>query len=171
MAKFTPKEQRFIEEYLVDLNATQAAIRAGYSKNAAGNIGCENLMKPHIAAAIVEEKKKRSERTRITQDMVLEEYAKIGFANIDDYMSWNHSGNELKDSNDLTREQKAAVSEVVYKFSSEGGEVKVKLHDKKGALDSMMRHLGGFNDKLEITETPRSRLIDRIKARHESDSR
>ena len=67
----TPKQLRFIEEYLIDLNATQAAIRAGYSKKTAKDIGCENLAKPNIAAAIQAGMDKRSERTEITQDYVL----------------------------------------------------------------------------------------------------
>jgi phage terminase small subunit len=67
----TPKQERFIEEYLVDLNATQAAIRAGYSEKTAYSIGQENLNKPEIAAAIESARKKLSERTEITQDWVL----------------------------------------------------------------------------------------------------
>lgn len=72
MAGLTPKQQRFVEEYLVDLNATQAAIRAGYSEKTAGAIGGENLEKPEIAAAIQAEMDKRSERTAITADYVLQ---------------------------------------------------------------------------------------------------
>lgn len=69
--KLTPKQQRFIDEYLVDLNATQAAIRAGYSAKTAGQIGDENLKKPQIKAAIDEAMAKRTERTEIDQDYVL----------------------------------------------------------------------------------------------------
>lgn len=67
----TPKQSRFVDEYLVDLNATQAAIRAGYSEKTAGLIGSENISKPYIAEAIAERMKIRSERTEITQDRVL----------------------------------------------------------------------------------------------------
>ena len=67
--KLTPKQARFVEEYLVDLNATQAATRAGYSKRSAGIQGHENLKKPHIAAAISEAQQARSKRTEITQDV------------------------------------------------------------------------------------------------------
>ena len=68
----TEKQQRFVEEYLVDLNATQAAIRAGYSEKTAHAIGHENLSKPEILAAIAEARGKQTERTNITADMVLE---------------------------------------------------------------------------------------------------
>lgn len=69
----TPKESRFVDEYLVDLNATQAAIRAGYSARTARSIGYENLTKPHIGAAIAEARKQQQERTHVTADRVLAE--------------------------------------------------------------------------------------------------
>ncbi len=72
-AKLTPKQERFISEYLVDLNATQAAIRAGYSRNSARQIGVENLSKPVIAAAVAKAKQERCEATRIDAEWVLRE--------------------------------------------------------------------------------------------------
>lgn len=75
--KLTPKQQRFVEEYLIDLNATQAAIRAGYSKKTAGSIGEENLKKPEIASAIQKAKAERSNRTQITQDEVLKDLCEL----------------------------------------------------------------------------------------------
>jgi phage terminase small subunit len=80
MAELTPKQQRFVDEYLIDLNATQAAIRAGYSKATAGSIGDENLKKPEIAAAIAERMRARAQRTEITQDMVLQRWWQIATA-------------------------------------------------------------------------------------------
>lgn len=71
MAKLTPKQQRFVDEYLIDLNATQAAIRAGYSPKTAQEIGAQNLSKLIIAQAIEQAKAERSERTKINQDEVL----------------------------------------------------------------------------------------------------
>ncbi len=67
----TPKQERFVAEYLIDLNATQAAIRAGYSEKTAQVIGSENLSKPMIAAAVAAAQAERSERTEVTQDYVL----------------------------------------------------------------------------------------------------
>ena len=67
----TPKQERFVAEYLIDLNATQAAVRAGYSEKTAQMIGSENLAKPMVAAAVAAAVAKRSERTNITQDYVL----------------------------------------------------------------------------------------------------
>ncbi len=71
MANLTPKQKVFCEEYIIDLNATQAAIRAGYSKHTAKDIGCENLAKPNIAEYIQELQSKRSESTQITAEYVL----------------------------------------------------------------------------------------------------
>ncbi|WP_431321665.1 terminase small subunit [Rhizobium sp. YTU87027] len=76
----TPKQERFVEEYLIDLNATQAAIRSGYSKKTAGSVGAENLTKPEIQAALSAAQNARSERTEITADMVLEQWWKLATA-------------------------------------------------------------------------------------------
>ena len=73
----TTKQQRFVEEYLIDLNATQAAVRAGYSRNCAGQIGDENLKKPQIAAAVAEAKRERSVATKIDSDWVLRQAVEL----------------------------------------------------------------------------------------------
>ena len=72
MANLTPKQQRFVEEYLIDLNATQAAIRAGYSEKTAKEIGSENLTKPNIAKAITEAQEKLSNKAQVTVEMVVQ---------------------------------------------------------------------------------------------------
>ena len=73
----TPKQERFVQEYLVDLNATQAAIRAGYKEKTAGSIGQENLKKPEIQKAIQEAMKAQQQRTEITQYYVLQKLKEI----------------------------------------------------------------------------------------------
>ncbi len=70
--KLTPKQNIFVAEYLVDLNATQAAIRAGYSKKTAGQIGDENLRKPQIAKVIQGSMSQRAERTEINSELVVQ---------------------------------------------------------------------------------------------------
>lgn len=92
----TAKQDRFVEEYLVDLNATQAAIRAGYSEKNADKIGPELLGKTRVSEAIQAAIRKRAERVEITQDMVTEELKKIGFAKAADY-----TDAELKYSNKI----------------------------------------------------------------------
>ena len=77
MANLTPKQQRFVEEYLIDLNATQAAIRSGYSEKSAQEIGAENLSKPMVAKAIQEALQERKERVQIDADYVLKRLVEI----------------------------------------------------------------------------------------------
>ena len=84
MAKLTPKQERFVAEYLIDLNATQAALRAGYSEKNAGKIGFQLLEKTRIQAAIHAEMKKRGQRTEITADMVLKRWWDIATADPND---------------------------------------------------------------------------------------
>ena len=148
----TDKQVRFVEEYLVDLNATQAAIRAGYSKKTAGRIGQENLQKPDILAAISKLQDEVSAETGITRERVLQEYAKMAFAEMGEYSTWGDEDFALIGSSDLSPDQRAAVQEVTRRVGAAGDEtIKIKLHDKKGALDSIARVLGMFVDKKEIS--------------------
>ena len=101
MANLTPKQQRFVEEYLIDLNATQAAIRAGYSEKTARDIGCENLAKPNIAKAIAEAQEKLSNKAQVTVEMVVngllkeaQDYAE-GSTQSARVSAWAHLGKHL----------------------------------------------------------------------------
>lgn len=162
-----PKQQLFVEEYLIDLNATQAAIRAGYSENSARAIGCENLTKPNIANAIAIAQSKRSQRTEITQDMVLRELAKIGFANMLDYMK-PHNGQMHLDMSEITRDQAAAISEYQTEMVSGRGEMpdiektRFKLLDKRQALVDIGKHLGMFKDNITVTVNPIADLLKEL---------
>lgn len=153
----TNKQARFVEEYLVDLNATQAAIRSGYSEKTAGAIGTENLAKPLIAKAIEEAQQARSERTEITADRVLNELAKLGFSNMMDFMRVGADGDPVTDFSALSRDKAAAISEVTVETFKDGTSkdardvrrVKFKLTDKRAALVDIGRHLGMFKERFE----------------------
>lgn len=152
MVGLSDKQRRFVEEYLVDLNATQAAIRAGYSEKTAGKIGSENLQKLDIQNAITEAQNARSRRTQITQDRVLQEFAKIGFSDIRSLFT---EGGNLRSLGDLDADAAAALSSVEVVTKNLGdGEVeyvhKIKMWDKVGSLTQMGRHLGMFVDKTEV---------------------
>jgi len=157
MAKLTAKQKTFVNEYLVDLNATQAAIRAGYSEKTAYRTGADNLRKPQIQIYIQEAMKEREKRTEITQDRVLKEYAKIAFFNPKNLFSSNGQPKDIAELDDDTAAVIAGldVNDVYEGFGDDrtfiGYLKKYKLADKKGALDSLARHLGMFNDKLEIS--------------------
>jgi phage terminase small subunit len=153
------RQRRFVQEYLVDLNATQAAIRAGYSKDSAREIGSENLSKPAISAAIEAAQAERLSRVELTGDMVIAELRKIGFANMQDYMGSTEDGDPFLDFSALTRDQAAALQEVTVDEYVEGrGEesravkrVKFKLADKRAALVDLGKHLKLFVERHEHT--------------------
>lgn len=151
MRKLTPKQQRFVEEYLVDLNATQAAIRAGYSPKTAGQIGEKLLKKAEIREALAERMKARQQRTEVTQDRVVKELAKIAFGDPRNVMTWGPSGVTLKASAELTDDEAAFVSEVSETTTEHGGSLKLKTNDKLKALELLGRHLGMFKEKVEVT--------------------
>lgn len=157
MSDLTDKQARFVEEYLIDLNATQSAIRAGYSEKTAYSVGHENLSKPEIAAAIVAAKEARSQRTEITQDRVLQELARIGFSDLRNVLT--ATGN-LASPQEWDDETAASISsvEILTKPGpiAENGErevehlAKIKVWDKNSALEKLGKHLGMFTDKLEV---------------------
>lgn len=141
----TEKQIRFCEEYLIDLNATQAAIRAGYSQKTAHSIGAENLIKPEIAAFIQEKQLELSEKTGITAERILQELADIGFHNIKDFVNGGNSVLELKT---LDKRKTAAVASIktTVRGTQEGPETttEIKLHSKIAALELMGKHIGLF---------------------------
>lgn len=167
------KQRRFVDEYLIDLNATQAAIRAGYSAKTAGQIGDRLLKKVQIQAELSERMKAREIRTEITQDRVLNELAKIGFSDIRKAVKWGDgllvanpdtgeleiaNGIALISSEDIDDDTAASISEVSQ--TTQG--LKVKLHDKRAALVDIGRHLGMFKDKIEHSgeiKTPELKLV------------
>ncbi len=135
MAKLSEKQKRFVQEYLVDLNATAAAKRAGYKDP---NIGRQLITKNNVSAEIQKAMEKRSTRTEITQDRVLQELAAIGFAKGTDYAQVVSGLVLVNDTDQLTEQQKAAI--VSIKQTKEG--VEVKLASKERALELLAKHLG-----------------------------
>ena len=153
-ADLTPKQAAFVNEYLVDLNATQAAIRAGYSEKSADNIGSELLGKTGVAAAIQKALDKRAARTEVTADRVLAELARIAFSDLRDVATWGADTLALIDSSELTEDAARSLREVVATTSqTEHGttnRLHVKQHDKMKALELLGKHLGMFREKLDV---------------------
>ena len=141
----TAKQSIFVDEYLVDGNATRAAKTAGYSEKTAKETGCENLTKPNVAAAIAKAQEARAQRTEITADKVLRELAKLGFSNMEDFASVDDKGSATLDLSDISRDQFAAVTELT---TDSIGEIttrtKIKLADKRANLELLGKHLGMF---------------------------
>lgn len=169
-SKLTAKQQRFCDEYLVDLNATQAAIRAGYSEKTACEQGARLLANVKVQHYLQKRKKERVERTEITQDMVLYELANIAFSNAADYAAvvekdamtevdgvmipaLDAEGKPVKYrtvepvlTKDLTEQQKRALA--VIKKGRDGFEI--KAHDKVRALELLGKHLGMWEEKVIV---------------------
>jgi phage terminase small subunit len=144
--RLTKKQARFIEEYLIDLNATQAAIRAGYSVKTAGEIGHENLKKPQIQVEIDKAIKARSKRVQITQDRVLKEYACLAFFDPRKMFNDNGSLKLLKDMDDDTAAALSSFEIDITKLDDkvETSTAKLKFWDKLRGLNDLAKHLGMF---------------------------
>lgn len=156
----TAKQNLFVKEYLIDKNATQAAIRAGYSEKTAKDIGCENLTKPNIQEAIQKVLNKTHEKLDVTVERIEAEFEKVGFSNMTDFVDWEKSeeASELiltfKEFKELTPAQKACIAEVSVTKTLTGQKTfKIKLYDKLKALEALGRHKAMFTDKTENTLT------------------
>lgn len=141
------KQKRFVSEYIIDLNAKQAAIRAGYSPKGAEPQASRLLSNAKIQVEIAKAMEDRGKRTGITQDRVLAELSAIAFAKATDYVEVDDDGSvKIKPTAELTEEQKKAIASI--KEGANG--IEIKLTDKTKALEMLSRHLGLFNDKLNV---------------------
>ena len=141
------KQKRFVSEYIIDLNAKQAAIRAGYSPKGAEPQASRLLSNAKIQVEIAKAMEDRGKRTGITQDRVLAELSAIAFAKATDYVEVGEDGLvKIKPTAELTDEQKKAIASI--KEGANG--IEIKLTDKTKALEMLSRHLGLFNDKLNV---------------------
>ncbi|EJO5347312.1 terminase small subunit [Clostridium botulinum] len=169
MAKLTHKQKKFCDEYLIDLNVTQAAIRSGYSKKYAMAHAYELLDKEHIKEYISKKMKDREKRTEITQDFVLKELYAIAKSNCSDFAKvveksymkpvYDKQGNKIgeeevfyKDvdiieTDNLPEDKKKAIAAIKQtKFG-----IAVESCDKVKALELLGKHLGIFKDKVELS--------------------
>jgi phage terminase small subunit len=146
--KLTRRQQKFIDEYLVDLNGTQAAIRAGYAETSAGAEASRLLKNVNIALAI---DIAMATSPGITRTRIVNELAKIAFAQPRDYFEWGPDGVTVRDCADLTDDQAAVISEVSQTITESGGTIRVKLSDKQSALEKLGKVLGMFRERHEHT--------------------
>lgn len=150
MAKLTEKQRRFVDEYLIDLNATQAAIRAGYSVKTADKQGWQLLEKTRVAEAISEKMAERSRRTGVNQDRVVMELAKIAFVNAADVIDSDDATIKAGATADDTAAIQSVKVKVIPTKEGEGVEREIRLNDKLKALELLGKHLGMWNDKLDV---------------------
>lgn len=150
------KQEQFCKEYLIDLNATQAAIRAGYSEKTARQQGQRLLTKVDIQNRIAELKAERSRRIEITADMVVQEIAKIAFSDLGDFMTWNVDGEvSMLPQEDIdTAALQSIKSNRILRPIGEDEEIidaslEVKLHPKMKALELLYKHTNGSDALLQ----------------------
>jgi phage terminase small subunit len=180
--KLTEKQKLFVAEYLVDLNATKAYIRAGYSPKSANECAARMLANASIQQLISESLRKRTDKLEITSERILSELAYMGFSNMLDYIGTTEFGDAYVDLSSLTREQAKAIQEITVEAYTEGrGEdtreikrTKFKLADKRGSLELLGKHLKLFTDRhehhLDLDELSDNQLLDLL-ARLEGQSR
>ena len=160
----TPKQAEFARQYLLDLNATQAAIRAGYSAKTAQEQASRLLSNVMVRRLVEDLQKARSESTGVTADRVISELARIAFGNQRAVMTWGADGVSLRESSQLTDDEAALVSEVAETVSAAGNGLKLKTHDKVKALELLGKHLGMFVDKVEHSGAIAGGLAERMAA-------
>ena len=163
------KYERFCQEYIVDNNATQAVIRAEYSKKGAKQKGSQLLTIVDIASRIRHLQENLSIESGIDAKRIVDELAKIGFSNIQDYIEEAEDGNEIKNLATLDRDLAAAVESIQIDVRHDGGDSKgytektrFKLYDKKGALVELGKHLGIFEKDNRQKLDPVTDLIKEI---------
>lgn len=170
----TPKQAAFAREYLIDLNATQAAIRAGYKPANAASVGFENLRKPKIAAEVQRAMDARAERTEVTADRVVAELAKLAFANLADYFRLTPHADPVIDLSTATRDQLAALTEITVDGYTDGRgydardvkRIRIKMADKRAALELLGRHLGLWDAKTDDPDSTNAlkAFVDALRA-------
>lgn len=168
-----PRHERFCQEYDATLNATRAALAAGYAPKRAQQAGAALLKRWHIQQRIDELRAARAVKTQITAERIEHELAKIGFANLGDYVRINDDGHPEIDLSKVTREQLAAIAEVqeqTTRADTKHGESvtvnrKLKLIDKKAALELLGKRRGMFVERHEHTGADGAPLIPQVSAR------
>jgi phage terminase small subunit len=141
-----PKRQRFVEEYLVDLNATQAAIRAGYSPRTANEQGAQLLAILSVREAVDQALAERSRKAGFSEERVMRELARVGFGDPRSVLRWGPGGVKLRDSAELTDDEAAMIAEVA---ETKDG-MRIKMHSKLDALKLIGQRLSMWTDNQNL---------------------
>ena len=148
--QLTRKMERFAQEYVTDLNGTQAAIRAGYSPKTAKSKASDLLKDPRVQAAVEARLQELAERAKMTQEQVFQELVKVAKADMSTFAEWGPGGVVLKDSKGLRPEDTAAVAEISQTVTEAGGTKRIRLHDKLKALELLGRYFSMFSDNVNL---------------------
>lgn len=146
-SEVTPKQARFVAEYLVDLNATQAAIRAGYSVKGAETQGSALLRNPQVSAAITAGKAKQLDQVDLTATRILEELRRLALA---DSRQFFDADGRLRPVTEWTAEMGAVLAGMDVDTDRDGDTVvKIKFWNKTAALDTLAKHFGLLVEKVQ----------------------
>lgn len=157
--------QIFVAEYLVTLNATEAARRAGYSPRHAGLRGYALLRRPDVQLAIRAAMDARAARTGVSADRVVEELAAIAFSDIRKILDFGPNHVRLRPASEMSTFDRAAIKSISVRIGRRGcGNVRVRLHDKFSALYMLERHLG-MDGRTPADAAARAKVADRVRAR------
>ena len=144
------REARFVKEFVVDFNLTQAAIRAGYSPKSASAQGSRLLDKPAVQRGIAEEVKKLTEKAALTAEKVLAELALIAFEDMATFLTWDTEGVHIRALEGLPPGMSRCVESISQVATREGMTIRLKLHNKVDALDKLARYFKLFKDEITM---------------------
>jgi phage terminase small subunit len=151
----TLRQRRFVDEYLVDMNASAAARRAGYGDRSADRHGSFLTRRPNVAAAIEARLAERRARLEVSAARVITELARIAFADLGRILDWTGEDMALKPPHEISPDDRAAIQEIAVVKREGGLATRVILHDKERALEALCRHLGLFQPGAIAVEPPK----------------
>ena len=158
------RQRAFVSAYLIDGNATKAAVAAGYAPKHADITGFRLLRNASVSAALRRVQLRVAAQADVAATDVLRELlARIAFSDMRAFTDWNSDGVSLKDSADLTDDQARCVAEVSQTITKEGGTIRFKLHDKPNALTLLGKHLGLFPERVSVDDPkamPREKVAE-----------
>lgn len=160
----TARRQAFVENYLVSLNARDAAQRAGYSERTAGAQGCILLKRPAVAAAIRTAMAERAQQNKVTVDRVIEGLTRLAFSDLGRLLDWGPDGATVKPNAALSEDDRAAIAGLTLRTDKDGRtHLQIRLHDKRGPLESLARYVKLYEQPSPEEVEARS---EESKARH-----
>lgn len=148
----TALQKRFVDEYFVDYNGTAAAIRAGYSPKSAKDIAYELMRNPDIQEMIELKNARLSARLGVSQERIKNELASVAFANMRNFVDIKNGVLEVKNMEDISELDSAAIQEITVTPTKTGKVIRVKLADKKAALELLGKTENMFTDRLEVKD-------------------
>lgn len=158
----TPKQARFVDEYMIDLNATQAAKRAGFSAKTAQQQAARLLGLLHVQDAISARQERLSKKAGVTAERVIRELARIAYVDRRGIVTVKGGKVTVTDFDKLSDDEAACIEEVSQTITDAGGTVRVRMASKIDALDRLGKHLGLFLDRLDIGEAVKAKVVEEI---------